>query len=381
MATGLATRCSACGTVFRVVPDQLRVSEGWVRCGRCSQVFNALEGLVDLDTGLPKQTAGSPAHPEAEAPGDAEFDIAHPAARPGSPPLPPAQPTSIASGTRKPPSPRPAEPKTPAWPAAAGGSAVDIGANSVEGTLATSADLGNNSRSDNDSDRHSDSRSSIRSADHSVTHSVAHSVAHSDSPLQATPTDPAAQAPAESEAETASDKPSFVRSAERAERWRSPKVRAALAATALLAMLTLVAQASLQYRDVLAAQVPETRPWLAQACAALGCKVEAARSIESLAVDSSGLVRVEKSNLYKMQVTLRNRGGMDVAVPALDLTLTDGQGRLIARKVLRLSELGASQATIAAGRELAVLATVQVAAAGEVAQQPIAGYTIELFYP
>jgi ribosomal protein L11 methyltransferase len=33
----LATRCSACGTVFRVVQDQLRVSEGWVRCGRCAR--------------------------------------------------------------------------------------------------------------------------------------------------------------------------------------------------------------------------------------------------------------------------------------------------------------------------------------------------------
>lgn len=45
----LATRCAACGTVFRVVQDQLKVSEGWVRCGRCSEVFNALEGLFDLE--------------------------------------------------------------------------------------------------------------------------------------------------------------------------------------------------------------------------------------------------------------------------------------------------------------------------------------------
>ena len=45
----LATRCTACGTVFRVVQDQLKVSEGWVRCGRCSEVFNALEGLFDLE--------------------------------------------------------------------------------------------------------------------------------------------------------------------------------------------------------------------------------------------------------------------------------------------------------------------------------------------
>jgi predicted Zn finger-like uncharacterized protein len=40
----LATRCTDCNTVFRVVQDQLKVSEGWVRCGRCDAVFNALEG-------------------------------------------------------------------------------------------------------------------------------------------------------------------------------------------------------------------------------------------------------------------------------------------------------------------------------------------------
>ena len=44
----LATRCTSCGTAFRVVQDQLKVSEGWVRCGRCDEVFNALEGLFDL---------------------------------------------------------------------------------------------------------------------------------------------------------------------------------------------------------------------------------------------------------------------------------------------------------------------------------------------
>jgi predicted Zn finger-like uncharacterized protein len=47
----LATRCPACSTVFRVVQDQLRVSEGWVRCGQCQEVFNALETLFDLGDG------------------------------------------------------------------------------------------------------------------------------------------------------------------------------------------------------------------------------------------------------------------------------------------------------------------------------------------
>ncbi|HEX6363387.1 MAG TPA: zinc-ribbon domain-containing protein, partial [Albitalea sp.] len=49
----MATRCMACGTIFRVVPDQLKVSEGWVRCGRCDEVFNASEALFDLEREAP----------------------------------------------------------------------------------------------------------------------------------------------------------------------------------------------------------------------------------------------------------------------------------------------------------------------------------------
>jgi len=35
------TRCPTCGTMFRVVADQLKISEGWVRCGHCADVFDA----------------------------------------------------------------------------------------------------------------------------------------------------------------------------------------------------------------------------------------------------------------------------------------------------------------------------------------------------
>ena len=66
----LATRCTQCGTIFKVVQDQLKVSEGWVRCGRCQEVFNALEGLFDLEReappARPPQTASAP-QPDAVA--------------------------------------------------------------------------------------------------------------------------------------------------------------------------------------------------------------------------------------------------------------------------------------------------------------------------
>lgn len=40
------TRCPQCQTRFKVVDDQLRISDGWVRCGKCKAVFDALAHLV-----------------------------------------------------------------------------------------------------------------------------------------------------------------------------------------------------------------------------------------------------------------------------------------------------------------------------------------------
>jgi predicted Zn finger-like uncharacterized protein len=59
----LATRCTHCGTIFKVVQDQLKVSEGWVRCGRCHEVFNALPALFDLNSEPPPPRPQPPASP------------------------------------------------------------------------------------------------------------------------------------------------------------------------------------------------------------------------------------------------------------------------------------------------------------------------------
>ena len=40
------TRCPFCATSFKVVADQLRISQGWVRCGQCKEVFDASAHLV-----------------------------------------------------------------------------------------------------------------------------------------------------------------------------------------------------------------------------------------------------------------------------------------------------------------------------------------------
>ena len=62
--TSLVTRCPACGTLFKVVPDQLRISEGWVRCGQCDEVFDAQAQMQSHIVVLPEAAASSTVVPE-----------------------------------------------------------------------------------------------------------------------------------------------------------------------------------------------------------------------------------------------------------------------------------------------------------------------------
>ena len=67
----LTTRCPHCGTAFKVVPDQLRIRNGLVRCGACSTVFDGRASLVQ----------------PADVPGrQAEMPVAMPAATAAGPP-------------------------------------------------------------------------------------------------------------------------------------------------------------------------------------------------------------------------------------------------------------------------------------------------------
>ena len=109
--------------------------------------------------------------------------------------------------------------------------------------------------------------------------------------------------------------------------------------------------------------------------AALDCRVEAPRYIDALNVDSSGLVRLPGSALYKLSLVVQNKAPMRVRMPAVDLALTDLQGQTTVRRVLTAGELGQSADSVPAGGEVTLQATL------ELGERRIAGYTIELFYP
>ena len=68
----IITQCPQCATQFRATPQQLRASEGWVRCGQCDQVFDASVHAVSQRAAPPLEAdAMAPLRAESPAPDDA----------------------------------------------------------------------------------------------------------------------------------------------------------------------------------------------------------------------------------------------------------------------------------------------------------------------
>lgn len=309
----LITRCPACETMFKVVPDQLRISEGWVRCGNCAEVFDATASLLPPDSGGAQPTASpapanEPERTEAPAP-------PHVAAAVTTPVLAASPPAVIAAGAARP---------APAAPA--------------------------------------DSQDSIAAP---PLYPWFPSEVH-DSQLQRE----------QREEEPDLEDVAFVRKARRTAFWRRPLVRGSLAVLVLLLAALLLLQYALHERDKLAALHPELRPLLQRLCQPLRCQVGPPRVIDAIMIDSSSFSRL-RADAYRLSFTVRNQAPMQVAMPSIELTLTDTQDQPVIRRVLAPREVGAGPA-IAPSSEAA--GTVAVAVTGTGTAR-VAGYRLLAFYP
>ena len=97
----------------------------------------------------------------------------------------------------------------------------------------------------------------------------------------------------------------------------------------------LAAQATHYYRTEIAAMVPETRPFLIAACAAIKCELKLPRRPKLMAIESSDLqADGRRDNLIVLNAVLRNQAQFAQEYPALELTLTDERDEAVARRVL-----------------------------------------------
>lgn len=350
----LITRCPACATMFKVVPDQLRVSEGWVRCGHCGEVFDAsahLQPAAAVSQAREQQAqSGAGAQPPAPEP--------HPVAAP----MPPRE-----------------APET----------FEEIAAQDEEPVAASASDFGPSSELPPDSI----ASSPLTQIDEQLPDDEPDSI-RLQAEQQALQEDPLDRpfslrredlsAPGELEATAPAgdsghlEELTFVRQARREARWQRPAARGLLSVLGLALAGLLGLQVAVQERDRLAATEPALRAWLVRLCEPLGCRISPPRRIEAIAIDGSAFNRL-RPDAYRLQVTLRNQSGMEVAMPAVELTLTDSADQPVVRRVLMPGELGAARLALAARAEWSGSAALVLQDASLASR--VAGYRVLAFYP
>lgn len=425
----LATRCPACATTFKVVKDQLRISDGWVRCGRCSEVFDATVELHEAPDGpqalataasspLPGGAPGVPddRDPPVEAAAQPPVDITMPEApeaadsepgelsetdflddEPETPPpfSPKVEPGTVARPTDLPPlggvmsdepwldsesmlltqesgraAVRPPPPPPLAFPD------LDLNLPSARpGGEAALSVVGEDTG-------HAQLQKALRRA-RVKSAKIARSKARSEKARE-TASAPLVLAASELEpsldagfraprwSSTAVEAPGF---------WQRAAVRRSLWALSVLAALLLAAQVLRQERDLIAARQPVLRPVLEALCGLTRCQVSALRQISDITIDGASFAR-EKSGVdaYRLSFTLRNAATVPLAMPAVELSLLDMQERAVVRRVLMPSEFGAPLVLPARAERSASLPLVLTGPEAAL-MPPVAGYRVVAFYP
>jgi predicted Zn finger-like uncharacterized protein len=348
----LATRCPNCQVLFRVVADQLKLRGGLVRCGACRHVFDAIGSLTyieDSAAGTPEPPAARKAAPPTlhatavatpmlRTPLDeAKLPQPQPAVPDANKPDFSGPPTLIA-----PPEERSvALPKeTPKEPAKRAGRE-----SKREGRSEARSEAKPEARHESKSEAKADQRiepKGLRNDDDSVAAELADIPDVPPPPpprkrrrreAQEEPPEPVAlpSAPhADPNAEETHEEPEFLR-ASREEEKRSFSVVYGGGSIVLAALLLL--QLGVVFRTDITTRWPQWRPALVQVCNLFGCAVGWPTRAELLAVVGTELQAIPGTDVLELTAVIRNRANFKVALPAIEVTLTDTTNRTLARKV------------------------------------------------
>lgn len=110
-------------------------------------------------------------------------------------------------------------------------------------------------------------------------------------------------------------------------------------AAAVVAAIVLLVQVVYVYRTPIAAELPGSRGVLESMCKGLGCDVPLPRRSDQLRAEYSELAAVpDQANLIRVSATVRNQAAYPQAYPHLELTLKDGEDRVLSRKVFAPKE-------------------------------------------
>jgi len=353
----MVTTCPACHTRFRVTPEQMEAHGGDVRCGRCAKVFNA---PVYLEHELEELQHEGQSRLQFEEPGD-QAALPEEEAK--------QQPAAVE--------------EFPAEGLAATSFEVELVKVEEEFVQQLQAD-------ELLPEAPAEAESSIPEWDEEA---LFEAYAAAGFLLQ----EPAAPAPAEPVvvesviAEPVTLEPQFVPepvpepSVARdtfVEIEEEPKKRRFFwlwLIGALLLLASLSVQGLYFFRSDLAARYPEFKPFLQQFCGVLQCSIRLPANPDLLSIETSNLeANQQQANLIALNAILRNRARLAQEYPQLELTLTDTQDRMIARRIFTPGEY-AKGADLKRGMVPNEEVTVKLFL--DLGDLKAAGYRVFLFYP
>jgi len=401
----LATTCPRCQTAFRVVPDQLKIRRGLVRCGNCRHVFSGLDSLryvgdaglpAGSPAGMPPDPAAAPARPVSAVndPDPAASAVAAPVtarsplpADPGS--LPEGPETlmlvdTIATAERL-DAAGPTAPISPARQARPQPPSSDVF--ELEGLDEIDLRDDRSPASPDSPDPSSAAGESIAPDSEPAAAAIAPALPVTGrlDALEDNPEAWSAAVLAPGSGDRRDDRPDGA-PAEAVDFFAPPsraggfvsRANAVAALASVVLGVTLLLQLAAASRDWLGTTVPGFEAALSAIGSSTGLIIEAPRSLEAITLESFDVHAGAAPDALVMNALLRNRAAHRVRWPAMELSLTDAGGVLIVRKVIMPDDYlpaGQARAGVPASRELPLQVALET-----VGIQP-AGYNVKLFYP
>jgi predicted Zn finger-like uncharacterized protein len=270
----LAVQCPQCQTAFKVVQDQLKVAQGWVKCGRCEQVFDAHSHWLQID--LPEPIpATNPAEPDSAT-------VAEPLA---------------------------------------------------------------------DTDAHSVAPETQASAHDTALVSTISPPAMALGPYPSDFSNPLSG-------------------------HASPGPRRIWAVLIGILGLLWVAQIFWWNKSQWLAHWPQAHEWAQAACAQARCQLDWPQGLDAVMIERAHF-EPDGEGHHRLQIQLSNRAKHTVATPWLDLTLTDGEDRIVIRRMLAPEEMGLPK-HLSPGVD--AVSSVHWRVDSDV-EDRLSGYRAEIFYP
>lgn len=389
--TLMRTRCPECGTVFRVTSEQLRRKAGKVRCGNCQAVFNAFDQWqsdTDDETLIASSLEASPQPvPEEEPAASALAPIAL------------VSETTIESTPAPQPEQAPEREPAPFDPAATVVAGPDWAWNESMELLATPDEPAPPPEAPAIplAPEESPAPATLEvPLETDVPEAVPFDAAET---LVATPADRAGlvddRAETPEQSTLAAREAGLVAARELVDtssynRWSAgtltsdgrgafdsePPARAAwpFVVGALLLLLVLLGQLAYHYRTDIVLRMA----WLQPLYASLGVGIPLPRNPALVSIETSDLQSDNARGLFVLQATLKNRAAHPQAWPALELSLTDTNDAVVARRVMYAADYlppGTASDAFPANGDVAVRLWIEAKDMGA------SGYRLYIFYP